>query len=83
MCEWIVKEGQTIAQVKQEMLAHITKIDPKYQHLTPENCWIRKKGYKNPTKVCLDEHILGEDIYLTGTDIQVKIPVIFLTKNIL
>lgn len=54
------------------MLNHAAKINEKYASLTKENCVLRKKNYKNPTKVLLDEQIFGDDIYLGGSETQVR-----------
>lgn len=50
----------------------MTKLDTKYAHLTPENCWLRKKSYKNPTKVLLSDQKFGDDILLFphGNDVS-------------
>lgn len=76
ICEWIIKEKTSVAQVLTDILAHAAKIDPKYAKLTKENCVLRKKTYKNPTKVLLDEQVFGDDIYYSES--QVKFCLLFL-----
>lgn len=64
ICEWILREDTEIGPILKEMLAYINKLDPKYAHLTPSNCWLRKKSCKCPSKVLLPDQKFGEDMLL-------------------
>lgn len=61
LCDWIICNGATVEQTKRDILAHISKIDPKYDIL-PENCKIRRKTIKNPGQPLTDEQIFGDEI---------------------
>lgn len=58
--EWIIGKGQTVGLAKKDIL-----IQAKKQHMIdlPYNkCRLRKKSWKNPAKVYLDEMKFGDDI---------------------
>lgn len=62
--EWIVGKGQTVGQVKKEILFAAKK-----QHMLDiafGKSRLRLKNWKNPCKVYLDEQKFGEDIQLSS-----------------
>uniref|UniRef100_A0A336ME11 Ubiquitin carboxyl-terminal hydrolase 47 n=1 Tax=Culicoides sonorensis TaxID=179676 RepID=A0A336ME11_CULSO len=73
ICEWILREDTEVGPTLNEMLAYINKLDPKYAHLTPNNCWLRKKGCKIPSKVLLPDQKFGEDMLLLPSGNEVII----------
>lgn len=66
LCDWIFCNGATVEKTKHEIIAHITKLDPKYAIL-PENCKIRRKTSKNPGQPLSDEQIFGDDVSVTSS----------------
>jgi len=53
LCEWIVSKDTTVGHAKKEILAEIKR---KYDIDIPyEKCRLRKKCYKTPSKVFLNE----------------------------
>lgn len=62
LCDWVVAKGQTVGQAKKEILESIKK---QYQIDIPYNrCRLRKKNWKCPTKVYLDDQKFVDDIML-------------------
>lgn len=70
LCEWIIKTGANVGQVKQEILTHIATLDPKYE-ISYEKCRLRKKNWKNPSKVYLDDQTFGDDVSLSNNGCEV------------
>lgn len=66
LCNWIVRNGQQVGQIKRDILAHLATSDSKYNNLAYERCRLRKKGWKNISKVHTDEQKIGEDVALTN-----------------
>ncbi|KAG8235553.1 hypothetical protein J437_LFUL015393 [Ladona fulva] len=64
LCEFILCKGQTVLSAKQQILAEIKKklsID-----IPIERCRLRKKCWKNPGKVFIDNQRFHNDINLLG-----------------
>lgn len=66
LCNWIVRNGQQVGQIKRDILAHLATSDSKYNNLAYERCRLRKKGWKNISKVHTDEQKIGDDVTLTN-----------------
>lgn len=66
MCNWIVRNGQQVGQVKKDVLAHLATSDSKYNNLKYECCRLRRKCWKSISKVYLDEYQIGEDVTLNN-----------------
>ncbi|GLH00204.1 Ubiquitin carboxyl-terminal hydrolase 47 [Gryllus bimaculatus] len=57
--EWILSKGMTVAEAKRDILEEVKR---KYNIDIPfERCRLRKKSWKNPTKVYLDSQRFEED----------------------
>ncbi|XP_065074039.1 ubiquitin carboxyl-terminal hydrolase 47 isoform X2 [Ochlerotatus camptorhynchus] len=67
LCNWIVRNGQQVGQIKRDILAHLATSDSKYSNLTYERCRLRKKCWKSISKVYTDEQKIGEEVALTNT----------------
>jgi ubiquitin carboxyl-terminal hydrolase 47 len=67
ICEYIVRHDADVATTKREILAHITQMDKKYEHLTFERLRMRKKNWRCPTKILVDHQKFGDDILLSST----------------
>ncbi|XP_062708304.1 ubiquitin carboxyl-terminal hydrolase 47 [Aedes albopictus] len=65
LCNWIVRNGQEVGQIKKDVLAHLATSDSKYNNLMHERCRLRKKCWKSISKVYTDEQKIGEDVALT------------------
>jgi ubiquitin carboxyl-terminal hydrolase 47 len=61
ICEYIVRDSMEIGQLKREIIEHIRTLDNKYANLTYEKTRLRKKGYKGPTGIYLDDQKVGDD----------------------
>lgn len=62
LCDWVVAKGQTVAQAKRDILEAIKK---QYQIDIPfDRCRLRKKNWKSPSKVYLDDLKFIDDILL-------------------
>ncbi|XP_063244790.1 ubiquitin carboxyl-terminal hydrolase 47 isoform X2 [Bacillus rossius redtenbacheri] len=61
LCDWVLGKGMTVADVKRELLEELQKysIDIPF-----ERCRLRKKSWKNPAKVYLDDQRFDDDITL-------------------
>lgn len=66
LCNWIVRNGQQVGQVKKDVLAHLATSDSKYNNLKYECCRLRRKCWKSISKVYLDEYQIGEDVTLNN-----------------
>ncbi|XP_067012676.1 ubiquitin carboxyl-terminal hydrolase 47 isoform X2 [Anabrus simplex] len=62
LCEWILSRGARVGDVKKEILEEVKR---KYNIDIPfERCRLRKKSWKNPAKVYLDDQRFDDDISL-------------------
>lgn len=64
LCEWILCKGATVEKTKRDILAHIAKIDPKYD-VAFDKCRLRRKVGKSPAQIYMNEEVIGEDFSLT------------------
>lgn len=67
LCNWIVRNGQQVGQIKRDILAHLVASDSKYNYLTYDRCRLRKKCWKSINKVYTDDQKIGEEVALTNT----------------
>lgn len=67
LCNWIVRNGQEVGQIKRDVLAHLAASDSKYNHLTYDRCRLRKKCWKSISKVYTDEQKVGEEVAITNS----------------
>jgi ubiquitin carboxyl-terminal hydrolase 47 len=81
LCETILRYGAEVGQTKREILAHIATLDPKY-NIPYDKCRLRRKSYKNPSKIFLDDQKFGDDIMLT-TSYEVSVFSFLNGRNIL
>lgn len=65
LCEWILCKGATVNKTKRDILAHITKIDPKYD-IALDCARLRRKNNKSPGQIYMNNEIFGEDISLSS-----------------
>lgn len=62
LCDWVVAKGMTVGQAKKEILETVKK---QYNIDIPYNrCRLRKKNWKSPNKVYLDDQKFVDDIVL-------------------
>jgi ubiquitin carboxyl-terminal hydrolase 47 len=62
LCDWILGKGMTVGEVKKDLLEEIKR---RYSIDIPfERCRLRKKNWKNPAKVYLDDQQFDLDITL-------------------
>ncbi|KAJ9585896.1 hypothetical protein L9F63_020459 [Diploptera punctata] len=62
LCDWILGKGMTVGEAKKEILEEIKR---KYvSTIGVSQCRLRKKSWKNPTKVCLDDERFDVDVSL-------------------
>ena len=73
ICEYILRNGSEVAQTKREILAHISSVDEKYAKLTFESCRLRKKSWKNPSKIYYDDQKFGDDILISSINMELVI----------
>lgn len=64
LCNWIVRNGQMVGQIKRDILAHLGTIDDRYHTMTYDRCRLRKKGWKSICKVYTDDQKIGDDVQL-------------------
>lgn len=64
VCDWIIKLGEPLVDVKRELITHLHKLDSKYKTLTVDNCRIWEKGAKNPVKILADDYRPGSELRL-------------------
>lgn len=66
MCNWIVRNGQTVGQIKRDILAHFATFYNQYNELSFDHCRLRSKPLKsNISKVYTDDQKIGEEVQLT------------------
>lgn len=65
VCEYILRESAEVGQTKREILAHIRGLDSKYDKLTFEKTRLRKKSWKSPAQIFMDDQKFGDDIIIT------------------
>ncbi|CAO1302522.1 unnamed protein product [Diamesa serratosioi] len=67
VCDYILRNGAEVGQTKREILAHIGSVDEKYSKLTYERSRLRKKNWKSPTQIFIDDQKFGDDIIISST----------------
>ncbi|XP_055533774.1 ubiquitin carboxyl-terminal hydrolase 47 isoform X2 [Wyeomyia smithii] len=67
LCNWFVRNGELVGQIKRDILAHLVSIDNKYSTLTFDRCRLRKKSWKSISKVFTDDQKIGTDVSLSST----------------
>jgi ubiquitin carboxyl-terminal hydrolase 47 len=65
LCETILRNGADVGVAKREILAHVATLNPKYK-IPYEKCRLRRKTYKNASKVVQDDQKFGDDVFLTS-----------------
>jgi ubiquitin carboxyl-terminal hydrolase 47 len=65
ICDYILRESAEVGQTKREILAHIRGLDAKYEKLSFENTRLRKKSWKSPAQIFMDDQKFGDDIIIT------------------
>lgn len=73
ICEYILTYAAEVGQTKREILAHISSVDERYAKLTAETCRLRKKSWKNPSKIYFDDQKFGDDILITASNLEIII----------
>lgn len=74
VCDYILRESAEVGQTKREILAHIRGLDEKYANLTYETTRLRKKSWKSPAQIYLDDQKFGDDyIIKVSTNIDIII----------
>lgn len=61
VCDYILRESAEVGQTKREILAHMRGLDEKYAHLTFERTRLRKKSWKSPAQIYMDDQKFGDD----------------------
>jgi ubiquitin carboxyl-terminal hydrolase 47 len=61
VCDYILRESAEVGQTKREIIAHIRGLDNKYAHLTYERTRLRKKSWKSPAQIYMDDQKFGDD----------------------
>lgn len=64
LCDWIFKSGSNVGETKKNIVEHMTTFDAKY-NIPLDKCRLRKKNFKNPAKIFLDNQKFHDDIILT------------------
>ena len=67
VCDYILRNGAEVGQTKREILAHIRSVDEKYSKLTYERSRLRKKNWKSPTQIFIDDQKFGDDIIISSS----------------
>lgn len=65
ICDYILRDSAEVGQTKREILAHIRGLDEKYEKLTFEKTRLRKKSWKSPAQIFMDDQKFGDDIIIT------------------
>lgn len=69
VCDYILRESSEVGQTKREIIAHIRGLDEKYANLTFENTRLRKKSWKSPAQIYMDDQKFGDD-YIIKTSVN-------------
>jgi len=67
ICDYILRESAEVGQTKREILAHIRGVDEKYAKLTFEMTRLRRKSWKGPAQLFMDDQKFGDDIIITAS----------------
>lgn len=66
VCDYILRNGAEVGPTKREILAHIGSVDEKYSKLTYERSRLRKKNWKSPSLIFIDNQKFGDDITISN-----------------
>ncbi|XP_058838684.1 ubiquitin carboxyl-terminal hydrolase 47 isoform X2 [Topomyia yanbarensis] len=66
LCNWIVRDGQRMGQVKRDVLEYLAAISENYRCLTYDRCRLRRKGWKSVSTIYPDNYIIGDDVRFTS-----------------
>lgn len=75
ICDYILQDFAEIGQTKREIIAHIRTLDEKYANLTFERTRLRKKSWKSPAQIFLNDQKFGDDCIIkvsTNQDIIIQ-----------
>ena len=61
VCDYILRDSAEVGQTKREIIAHIRSLDEKYANLTFERTRLRKKSWKSPAQIYIDDQKFGDD----------------------
>lgn len=61
VCDYILRDSAEVGQTKREMIAHMRGLDNKYAHLSYERTRLRKKSWKSPAQIYIDDQKFGDD----------------------
>lgn len=61
VCDYILRDSAEVGQTKREIIAHIRGLDEKYANLTFERTRLRKKSWKGPAQIYVDDQKFGDD----------------------
>lgn len=61
VCDYILRDSAEVGQTKREIIAHIRGLDEKYANLTYERTRLRKKSWKSPAQIYMDDQKFGDD----------------------
>ncbi|CRK93812.1 CLUMA_CG007339, isoform A [Clunio marinus] len=67
VCDYILRESSEVGQTKREIIAHLRGLDEKYANLTYERANLRKKSWKSPGQIYLDDQKFGDDYIIKST----------------
>lgn len=61
ICDYIIRESAEVGQMKREIIAHMRQLDEKYANMTYERTRLRKKTWKGPGTMYIDDQKFGDD----------------------
>lgn len=61
VCDYILQDSAEVGQTKREILAHMRTLDEKYANITFERTRLRKKSWKSPAQIYMDDQKFGDD----------------------
>lgn len=75
VCDYILQDFAEVGQTKREIIAHIRGLDEKYANLSFERTRLRKKSWKSPAQIFMDDQKFGDDCIIkvsTNQDIIIQ-----------
>lgn len=61
VCDYILQDSAEVGQTKREIIAHMRGLDEKYANITFERTRLRKKSWKSPAQIYMDDQKFGDD----------------------
>lgn len=61
VCDYILRDSAEVGQTKREIIAHIRGLDEKYAGMTYDRTRLRKKSWKSPAQIYMDDQKFGDD----------------------